>query len=279
MDALAMIDVSKTEAINRIGPLVTAIRKHEGISPRLQDLEPDLNPLGPLLSIVIPAFNEEATIQKILNRVWLIPIAKQIIVVDDCSRDNTHEALCRWEHAGQITILRHKVNRGKGAAIRTGLKQAVGKFTVIQDADLEYDPRDIPSLIAPMMESSCIAVYGSRYLEDPIRFWRIRRLFELGVVLLNWGARLIYGVRLTDEATCYKVFPTAALRAMQLSCERFEFCPEVTAKACRLGITIRELPVSYHPRSADEGKKIKARDGWEALWTLWRYRTWCPHFV
>lgn len=279
MDSLAMIDVNRTKVFHRIDTPIRVDHDVPDDSPRSRNMESNLSPLGPLLSIVIPAFNEEATIQQILNRVWQIPIAKQIIVVDDCSRDKTHAALTAWEHADSITILRHSHNQGKGAAIRTGLAHALGQFTVIQDADLEYDPRDIPSLIVPMKADGNVAVYGSRYLENPIRLWRIRRLFELGVVLLNWGARLIYGARLTDEATCYKVFPTAALRAMQLSCERFEFCPEVTAKACRLGMSIRELPVSYHPRSAQEGKKIKARDGWEALWTLWRYRTWCPRYV
>lgn len=282
METLAMIDVFRMRATAPHESRTSVDWERD--SSRQSATEPEQTSTeqsqrAPFLTIVIPAYNEERTIVEIVNRVRQVPVDKQIIVVDDCSRDRTYDVLSQWEHARDITILRHDQNRGKGAAIRTGLNHAQGQFTVIQDADLEYDPQDILSLIAPLSANGTQAVYGSRYLADPIRFWRIRRLFELGVVLLNWSVRLLYGAKLTDEATCYKIFPTTALKAMQLSCERFEFCPEVTAKACRLGIEILELPVSYHPRSAEEGKKIRARDGWEALCTLWKYRTWCPRFA
>lgn len=250
------------------GVRVSDTPSHGCTPPRLGD--------ATLLSIILPAFNERATIREILQRIWDIPISKQVIVVDDCSTDGTFEWLNGWEHAPSIVIVRHERNQGKGASIRTALELAQGRFVVVQDADLEYDPQDIPRLIAPMLVEEGVAVYGSRYLTDPIRVLRLRRTFELGVLLLNFMVWRLYRTRLTDEATCYKVFRTADLRAMELTCERFEFCPEVTAKACRLGIEILEVPVSYVPRSANEGKKLRARDGWQALCTLWKFRKWSP---
>ena len=173
----------------------------------------------------------------------------------------------------RVVRLRHDRNRGKGAAIRTGLVYAEGRFTVIQDADLECDPRDYRALLQPLLREEADVVFGSRYLR-----WRgVRsnwRLTRIGVVLLNAFARLLFGVRLTDEATCFKVFSTTVLREMELECERFEFCPEVTAKACRLGLSILEVPIRYHPRTVAEGKKIRLTDGWKALLTLWRFRKW-----
>jgi glycosyltransferase involved in cell wall biosynthesis len=175
-----------------------------------------------------------------------------------------------------VIVLHHLHNRGKGAAIRTGLSHAHGRFTIVQDADLEYDPRDYPRLLEPLLPGRADIVYGSRYLRPSPGSRRGTRLFRYGVSVLNLVLRFLYGVRLTDEATCYKVFPTNVLRAMDLQCERFEFCPEVTAKACRMGLTIAEVPIRYTPRTATEGKKIRWTDGWEALVTLWRWRRWRP---
>jgi dolichol-phosphate mannosyltransferase len=231
---------------------------------------------APLLSILLPAFNERATIREILQRVWDIPLSKQVIVVDDFSTDGTYEWLIGWEHASSIEIVRHEKNRGKGSAIRTALEHARGRFVVVQDADLEYDPQDIPRLIAPLLVEESVAVYGSRYLASPIKVLRPRRALEFGILLLNLMVWALFRTRLTDEATCYKVFRTTDLRAMELTCERFEFCPEVTAKACRLGIKILEIPVSYVPRTIDNGKKLRAQDGWQALSTLWKFRNWSP---
>ena len=230
----------------------------------------------PLLTVIVPVYNEVQTIEELLRRVLAAPFEKQVVVVDDGSTDGTVEVLERWEGHAQVELLRHSKNRGKGAAIRTGLEHAVGRFTIIQDGDLEYHPEDYPRLIEPLLSGEAQVVYGSRYLRrkgEPRRRWR---LFRCGVAALNVCVRLLYGARLTDEATCYKAFPTEVLRAMELECERFEFCPEVTAKACRLGLTIWEVPISYDARSVQAGKKIRWTDGLEALAALWRWRKWQP---
>jgi hypothetical protein len=233
----------------------------------------------PILTVVIPAFNEEATIDELLRRVVAAPYTKQIIVVDDGSKDRTAEIVRRWEDRGEVELLQHATNRGKGAAIRTALEHAQGQFTIIQDADLEYDPQDYARVIQPLLDGSASVVYGSRYFHFRGRAGRARRrlsMLRCGVGLLNWCVRLLYGAKLTDEATCYKAFPTSGLRAMQLECERFEFCPEVTAKACRMGLAIAEVPIRYDPRTTQEGKKFRWRDGLEALWCLWKWRRWKP---
>ena len=230
----------------------------------------------PLLTVVVPVYNEVQTVEELLRRVLAAPYEKQVIVVDDRSTDGTVEVLKKWEgHAG-VELLRHCENRGKGAAIRTALEHAKGRFTIIQDGDLEYDPEDYPRLIGPLLAGEAQVVYGSRYLRrkgGPRRRWR---LFRCGVAALNVCVRLLYRARLTDEATCYKAFPTAVLRSMDLQCERFEFCPEVTAKTCRLGLKIREVPIRYDARSTQAGKKIRWRDGLAAMAALWKWRNWQP---
>jgi glycosyltransferase involved in cell wall biosynthesis len=218
--------------------------------------------MNPLLTIIVPAYNEARTIDELLARVLKSPFAMQIIVVDDASTDSTAMKLEAWP----VTVLTHSANRGKGAAIRTGLDQAQGVYTLIQDADLEYDPQDYQRLLAPLLAGDADVVYGSRHLR-----WSIG---HVGVSMLNRCVLWLYGVRLTDEATCYKVFRTDDLRAMDLQCDRFEFCPEVTAKVCRMGLRIVEVPISYTPRSTADGKKIRWRDGWVAIKTLWRWRKW-----
>ncbi len=229
----------------------------------------------PLLTIIVPTFNEAPTIDAVLQKVVRIPCHPQIVVVDDGSTDETPAILKTREVGMHITVLRHERNLGKGAAIRTALPYAKGRFTVIQDADLEVNPEDIPDLLQPLLAGSAQVVYGSRYLglSKSVRSWTFLRL---GVYVLNTFVRLWYGVRLTDEATCYKVLSTDSLRIMDLQCERFEFCPEVTAKACRLGLSIVELPVQYQPRSKKAGKKLRLGDGLKAIRTLWAYRHWNP---
>ena len=196
-----------------------------------------------------------------------------------------------------MRVLHHAANRGKGCAIRTGLAAARGRFVVVQDADLEYDPRELPGLLEPLPAGTAQVVYGSRYLKGTTHVngpgdanggrnrkggWDARgprggdngRLFRHGVRLLNLVVRLLYGVRLTDVATCYKMLPTELMRRLDRQCARFEFCPELTAKLCRLGIPIVERPISYVPRGKSEGKKLRLRNGWSALATLWRYHRW-----
>jgi dolichol-phosphate mannosyltransferase len=229
-----------------------------------------------LLTVIVPVYNEAGTVDRLLQRVLAVPCQKQIIVMDDGSTDQTPLILERWQAHQQVEILRHPHNRGKGAAIRTALAKARARFTIIQDADLEYDPQDYSRLLEPLLTGRADVVYGSRYVRKDSSCHPPWSLFRLGVVLLNLCVRFWYGVRLTDEATCYKVFPTSLLRAMDLKCEEFEFCPEVTAKACRMGLVIHEVPIHYWPRGKDEGKKIRWRDGLAAVAALWRWRHWQP---
>lgn len=230
-------------------------------------------PAAPVLTVVLPAFNEARTIDTILQRVLASTYHPEVIVVNDASTDATAEVLAKWSGHPQVRLLTHAVNQGKGSAIRTGLTAATGEFCIIQDADLEYDPADYPVLIEPLRQRTATAVFGSRYSQ---RFREEWRLFRHGVRVLNWVVRGLYGQTLTDEATCYKALPTALYRVLDLQCTRFEFCPEVTAKLCRLGVRIHEVPISYAPRSTSEGKKIRLRDGWQAIQELWRWRRWKP---
>lgn len=233
-------------------------------------------PEAPLLTVIVPVYNEATTVDEILRRVLAAPYSKEIIVVDDGSTDGTAHALEGWKGHGQITLLEHSKNRGKGAAVRTALAHARGRFTIIQDADLEYDPQDYRQVVEPLLSGQAEVVYGSRYLR-PTPGKRLRwSLFRFGVAVLNLGVRLFYGLRLTDEATCYKVFPTEVLRRMDLQSERFEFCPEVTAKLCRMGLQVREVPIQYNARSARDGKKIRWVDGLHAISALWKWRSWRP---
>jgi dolichol-phosphate mannosyltransferase len=229
---------------------------------------------APLLTVIVPVYNEARTIDEVLRRVLAAPFDKQVIVVDDGSTDGTAESLEAWEGHAHVELLQHGRNRGKGAAIRTGLEYARGRFTVVQDADLEYDPGDYARLIEPLTVGAAQVVYGSRTLSAAGAARRPLSILRWGVSLLNLCVRLLYGVRLTDEATCYKAFSTATLKTMNLQCERFEFCPEVTAKACRLGLRIVEVPIRYVPRDSKAGKKLRWSDGWQALATLWRWRRW-----
>jgi glycosyltransferase involved in cell wall biosynthesis len=226
----------------------------------------------PLLTVIVPVFNEAGTVRQLLERVVAAPYEKEVIVVNDGSTDGTAPILKDAAARLGVIILAHATNRGKGYAIRTGLSEARGRFTLIQDADLEYEPCDYPRLIEPLRTGRAVVVFGSRYLEPQAS--RGRWSFRMGVALLNQAVKVVYGARLTDEATCYKAMATSLLRELDLRCEGFEFCPEVTAKACRLGLTIHEVPVSYHPRGMGEGKKIRWRDGVSALRTLWRWRKW-----
>ena len=221
-----------------------------------------------LLTVIIPVFNEERTLDEILTKVLSVePRNKEIIVVNDCSTDSTKTILEKWSDKKHLFVIHHEINRGKGVAIRSALKNASGEYTIIQDADLEYDPHDFMLLLVPLMEGVADVVYGSRSLTreqgNPDRFFL--NPFRICVSLLNLTVGLLYRQKITDEATCYKLFPTAILKSMQLECERFEFCPEVTAKAARMNLRLLELPIHYTPRKITEGKKIGLRDAWQAF--------------
>ncbi len=223
------------------------------------------------LSVIIPVYNEQATIGKIIEVVKKADIGsvkKEIVVVDDGSSDGTLEKL---KGIRDIKLIAHKKNSGKGAAIRTGIKHTTGDIIIIQDADLEYDPNEYSMLIKPIIEGKAKVVYGSRRLNKKnVPYSGLS--FFIGGHSLTFLANLLYNAKITDEPTCYKVFRADILKGMKLKCSRFEFCPEVTAKVAKQGIRIHEVPISYYPRSVEEGKKIKWRDGFEAVWTLLRYR-------
>jgi dolichol-phosphate mannosyltransferase len=229
----------------------------------------------PLLTVIVPVYNEVNTLETILQRVYESPVDKQIIVVDDGSTDGTADLLRQLTECSPIEAHFHENNCGRGRAIRTALEFARGQYTIIQDGDLEYDPQDSCKLLEPLLAREADVVFGSRYLNRDNNFSG-RCRFDLAVKLLNFAVWLLYGVKVTDEATCYKVCHTNLLRAMSLKCERFEFCPEFTAKASRLGLCIRDVPILYSPRDASAGKKIRSKDAIEAFTTLWAYRRWKP---
>jgi dolichol-phosphate mannosyltransferase len=226
------------------------------------------------LSIVIPVYNEEETIPQVIEQVLAVSldgVEKEIVVVNDGSSDKTGEVVqnLSTRMPGQLTVVHHEENQGKGAAIRTAMAHVTGDLVVTQDADLEYDPQDYPALVAPFSDPAVQVVYGSRNLRiNPRSSWS----FYWGGRLLSWVANLLYGSRITDEATGYKVFRTDILRSLNLQPTRFEFCPEVTGKLLRRGVEIHEVPITYRPRSFEEGKKIQWYDGINAIWTLIKYR-------
>jgi glycosyltransferase involved in cell wall biosynthesis len=223
------------------------------------------------LSVIIPAYNEEQTISEVIERVQATQLVHEIIVVDDGSQDDTVERVqtLRADNTACLQLLQHPHNRGKGAAVRTGLAAATGDFVLVQDADLEYNPADYPTLLAPFTDPKVEVVYGSRNLR---RNPKSTLAFYWGGRLLSWVTNLLYGSSITDEATGYKVIKTDLLRDIGLEADGFEFCPEVTGKLLRRGVKIREVPISYQPRSREEGKKIQWVDGLIAIWTLLKYR-------
>ena len=219
------------------------------------------------VSVIVPVYNEAAHLEELLQAVLASPVKKEVVIVDDGSTDGTREKLLALPPRDDVTIVFHEKNCGKGASIRTALAYARGEYVLIQDSDLEYDPEDYPALLAPLQRGEANVVYGVR----PDRPERGLRFF-LGAKLLTHLTNLLYRAGIHDEATCYKVFRRSLLTRLRLECRRFEFCPEVTSKLCRMGEQIAEVPISYHPRSAEEGKKIRHSDGWLAIWTLIRYR-------
>ena len=225
------------------------------------------------ISIIVPAYCEEIHIRRILELIDAVDLSalaldKEIIVCDDGSPDGTGAIVEAFRpRNATVTLVRHEVNRGKGAAIRTALAEATGEITIIQDADLEYDVRDDPALLEPIVRGRADVVFGSRFRK---RFWPtgMRWPNYLANRILTLSANLLFGLRITDEATCFKVFRTDLLRSFDLQCERFEFCPEVVGKLGRARIPVTEVPIRYEARDVASGKKIRWTDGVEALATL-----------
>ena len=221
------------------------------------------------LSIVIPVYNEERTIREILARVAALPLPKEIVVVDDCSRDRTPELLRELASASELKVVFKSQNEGKGAALRTGFEHATGTIVVVQDADLEYDPRDILALLPPLLRNEADVVYGSRFLhEQPHDKSFVHRL---GNWSLTTASNLFTGLRITDMETCYKAFRRDVIQGLPIRQNRFGFEPEVTAKLARRKCRVLEVPISYNARSFAEGKKIGLKDLFNALWCIVRY--------
>lgn len=223
-----------------------------------------------LVSVLIPAYNEEQTIRQVLENVQALPIEKQIIVVNDGSTDGTYAILEELHDDRAITVVHSEKNRGKGYAIRSGIPYVKGNVVVIQDADMELCPKDIIQLVELLANEQTDVVYGSRFLEG--RGNASLHNFIANRILALY-TNFLYGCRITDESTGYKAFSTELIKMLNLTCEGFEFCPEVTAKVLRAGYRIHEVPVSYFPRTKKEGKKLRFwSDGLFAAWTLLKYR-------
>ena len=224
------------------------------------------------LSIVVPVYNERATLSEILRQVRAVElpgVEKEILVVDDGSTDGSREIVAQEAAAGDVRAFYHERNLGKGAAVRTAIQAATGDMILIQDADLEYDPRDYPALIRPIVEGRVVVVYGSRFLgpRKAMLFWHM-----LGNKLLTLTTNILYNAILSDMETCYKCFRADVIKDIPLRSRRFEFEPEVTAKVLKRGHRIFEVPISYYGREVHEGKKISWRDAPIAFWTLLKYR-------
>lgn len=222
------------------------------------------------LSIVIPVYNEVKNIGEIIKRVQSTKLAKEIIIVDDGSIDGTRDALQKLSEQNQVRVILHERNQGKGAAVVTGLRAAQGDVLLIQDADLEYDPRDYPTLLQPIEEGLADVVYGSRFLGAPHRvtmFWHM-----VANRILTLMTNILYNTILTDMETGYKVFRREVIDGMNIRAKRFDFEPEFTAKVLKRKHRIFEVPISFNPRDYSQGKKIKLRDAFEAVWTLLKYR-------
>ena len=229
------------------------------------------------LSVVIPAYNEEATLESVLDKVAEVPLKlnMELLIVDDGSKDRTAEIAKAWADRNSDERISVKVitkeNGGKGTAVRRGIDESTGEYLIIQDADLEYDPNDYIKLLEPMLAGEAEVVYGSR-ITGPDKPGSLK--FYLGGKLVTLATNIIYWAHITDEPTCYKLFKGDLIRGIPLTCTGFEFCPEVTAKVLKRGLRIAEVPIRYFPRSIEEGKKIRSWDGVLAIWELlkWRFK-------
>ena len=222
------------------------------------------------ISVIIPVYNEVKNINEIIKRVQTTKLANEIVIVDDGSKDGTRDILQTLNGKKKVRVILHEKNQGKGAAVVTGMKAAKGEILLIQDADLEYDPRDYPLLLKPIQEGLADVVYGSRFLGGPHRvtmFWH-----QVANKLLTLMTNILYDSILTDMETGYKVFRRNVIEGMTIKAKRFNFEPEFTAKILKRKYRIYEVPISFNPRDYSEGKKIKLRDAFEAVWTLLKYR-------
>ena len=222
------------------------------------------------LSVVIPVYNEVENIGEILKRVQSTGLANEVIIVDDGSLDGTRDILKNIDGKENIRVILHERNQGKGAAVVTGLRAAVGDVLLIQDADLEYDPREYPILLQPIEEGKADVVYGSRFLGAPHRvtmFWHL-----MANRLLTFMTNILYNTILTDMETGYKVFRREVFENIKIRAKRFDFEPEFTAKVLKHNYRIFEVPISFNPRDYSQGKKIGMKDAFEAVWTLIKYR-------
>lgn len=227
-----------------------------------------------LLTVVMPVYNEQATLREIVHAVLAEPTNKELVLVDDGSVDGSRAMLAELAHLPGVKVLEHDQNRGKGAALRTGFAAAKGDVVIVQDADLEYDPADYPVLLAPVIRGDAEVVYGSRYLVDDEDPGRERDAFGhyLGNRALTFASNLATGLNLTDMETCYKCFRREVLDGLVIRSRRFTVEPEFTAKIARRDVRIWEVPISYRGRKFTEGKKIGWRDGVAAIWAIVRYR-------
>lgn len=227
-----------------------------------------LNPFT--LSVVIPCYNEKNSIHTIVEKVLAAPIEnKEIIVVDDKSTDGTGEILDREIAPLVSKVIHHEVNRGKGGALRTGFQHATGDIVIIQDADLEYDPNEYPLVVMPIVNDECDVCYGSRFLHQAAKGYRANQLANKGLTALS---NLFTRLKLTDMETCYKCFRREIIQAVDIRENRFGFEPEITAKIAKMNVRVKEVPISYYPRTNEEGKKIGFKDGLRAIYCIWRYR-------